>query len=577
MNNPRYEGFGKDGSSYVFMAKTARQDLGDMSVIKLDGITGNIIQANKTKTDIVATRGTFAHEKGVLELFESIDVVSEDGLKAKLTHATVTTKDSVLTSDEPVLVEFSSGTIRSKSMTLRQEVNEVTFVDEVEARLVPPARPQAEKPASASGLFTPTGAPIDIVANRLDINDAAKSAIFTGEVKAVQSESIMSTPELKVVYEGAPLAGRTESAAASGADSGQATSATNKVRRIIAKGPVVMTRETPDVVTSDGAEFDATNDTAILTGNVVLASAEDRRATCQRADLDQRADTALLTGNVVVVQGKNQLTGRRLFLDRKHQRAELTSPLASGAGPGRVTARLYQTKSPDQAARRDKPVDPTIGKGQVLEMGAFKTDPDAPVDIEADRLNVDDASKTAIFRGSVVSTQGNFRMESAELHAFYTGGGGLADVSSQAGKAKEQTELTRVEAKRDVVVTSRDGRTVTGDWATFDAKANTVTVGGDVVLSEKQNVVRGTRLVIDMVSGRSMIDTAPAQAVALPAGGGWAAKASEDTVPENRGRPSAVFYPNKVKDAPQGKAASNTPNSPSIPAKPDGAATGSGN
>jgi hypothetical protein len=109
MNNPRYEGFGKDGSSYVFNAKTAQQDLTTPNIIKLFGITGTIFQADKTKTDVAAVRGTFDHAANMLDLFEQIDVASESGLKAKLTQATITIKDNLLVSKEPVLVEFPAG------------------------------------------------------------------------------------------------------------------------------------------------------------------------------------------------------------------------------------------------------------------------------------------------------------------------------------------------------------------------------------------------------------------------------------------------------------------------------------
>src|SRR5690606_29843231 len=44
MQNPRYEGYGKDGGSYVFTAKTAEHDLALRNVVKLNGIVGEIYQ-----------------------------------------------------------------------------------------------------------------------------------------------------------------------------------------------------------------------------------------------------------------------------------------------------------------------------------------------------------------------------------------------------------------------------------------------------------------------------------------------------------------------------------------------------
>jgi lipopolysaccharide export system protein LptA len=333
-----------------------------------------------------------------------------------------------------------------------------------------------------------------------------------------------------------------------------------KIRSLVAKAPVVMTRGEADVVSSDNAEFYVMQETALLTGHVIMISGTDRRVTSEKVELDQRADTALLTGNVEVVQGRNELKGNRLFIDRKAGQTQLTSPGEGGVN-GRIFARLYQGAAKQGAA--PKAAKTTQAAGSEGGPFSFKTDPTAPVEVEADQLNVNDATKVAIFQGNVNATQGGFTISSAELHAFYKGGSGLADVTrseiDRSGQSKQEagTELTRIEAKKEVVVTSKDGQTASGDWAEFDAKANRVMVGGDVVVTQGQNMVRGTRLVIDMISGESKIDTAPAKAVAQPAGGGWAAEAPQagNATPDSPGRASAVFFPQQLKKEQNGKSA----------------------
>ena len=95
MTNPRYEGFGKDGMSYKFTAKTADPDLTNPNVVTLNSISGEIYQADKTRTDVTAARGVFNNNESVLELYEQIDVVSVSGLKAKLTRATILAKEDL--------------------------------------------------------------------------------------------------------------------------------------------------------------------------------------------------------------------------------------------------------------------------------------------------------------------------------------------------------------------------------------------------------------------------------------------------------------------------------------------------
>jgi lipopolysaccharide export system protein LptA len=276
----------------------------------------------------------------------------------------------------------------------------------------------------------------------------------------------------------------------------------------------------------------------VLAGNVVMTSGADRRAVADRADLDSRADTALLTGAVVVTSGKNELKGRRLWVDRKAQRMQLTAP------GGRIAARFVQGADKSKDAKKAAPA-------AASGFATFKTDPNAPVDIDADSLDSNDAAKVATFRGNVIVKQGGFTIRTPELQATYSGEAGMADVAgtqSPATAAKPGTELTRIEAKKKVVVTSDEGQTVNGEWAIFDTKKNTVTVGGDVILAQGKNVVRGTRLVIDMASGESTIQTAAGSAAAGSAATGWAANTpSGPAGTPSQGRPSAVFYPDQLK------------------------------
>ena len=89
MQNPHYEGFNADGGHYWVKAKTAQQDLKSLSDIRLEGITGEMIDAKKQKTNLVATRGLFDNKANILELYDSINVTGDGGLNAQLTRATV--------------------------------------------------------------------------------------------------------------------------------------------------------------------------------------------------------------------------------------------------------------------------------------------------------------------------------------------------------------------------------------------------------------------------------------------------------------------------------------------------------
>ncbi len=63
-------------------------------------------------------------------------------------------------------------------------------------------------------------------------------------------------------------------------------------------------------------------------------------------------------------------------------------------------------------------------------LGSFKSDPNAPMEIEADTLDVHDASKRAVFNGNVWAQQGGMVIRTEELAAIYTGQSGLSLANS---------------------------------------------------------------------------------------------------------------------------------------------------
>ena len=87
----------------------------------------------------------------------------------------------------------------------------------------------------------------------------------------------------------------------------------------------------------------------------------------------------------------------------------------------------------------------------------------------------------------------------AETKVADAKGGGEAEKS-------QDTQITKIEAKGEVVITSDKDQTTTSDWALYDVPAQLVTVGGNVVLTQGQNVLKGDRLVIDLKTGESRFD-----------------------------------------------------------------------
>jgi lipopolysaccharide export system protein LptA len=135
----------------------------------------------------------------------------------------------------------------------------------------------------------------------------------------------------------------------------------------------------------------------------------------------------------------------------------------------------------------------------------FSVNRDKPVQIEAAALEVRDKQKIATFTGNVQVVQGDTTMRCKVLVVHYDGEAQKGMTSATPGPGGSQ-QISRLVAKGGVVVTQAD-QTATGDTGLFDMKSNTITLTGNVVVSQGKNVVRGERLVVDMTSGVSKIDS----------------------------------------------------------------------
>ncbi len=122
----------------------------------------------------------------------------------------------------------------------------------------------------------------------------------------------------------------------------------------------------------------------------------------------------------------------------------------------------------------------------------------APVDVTADRIEVQDRADRAIFAGNVHVTQAELTLETPRLTVAYSGG--------QAGGSNVQ--IRRLDAAGGVVVKS-PSETAKGDFGIYDLDRKLITLIGNVELNRENDRVNGARLVIDLESGRAVVDGGP--------------------------------------------------------------------
>jgi lipopolysaccharide export system protein LptA len=155
-------------------------------------------------------------------------------------------------------------------------------------------------PNAMQGFSQNRDQPIQIEAATLEMRDKKKEATFSGNVKVVQGDTTMTSKVLVVFYESAAAtapaaapAGNAKAAAKAAPAPAPIQSATpgpggsSQIRRLEAKGNVVVTQK-DQVVTGENAVFDTKTNLVTMVGG---------------------------TGGVILTQGKNVLRGDRLIVD----------------------------------------------------------------------------------------------------------------------------------------------------------------------------------------------------------------------------------------------------------------------
>jgi lipopolysaccharide export system protein LptA len=131
--------------------------------------------------------------------------------------------------------------------------------------------------------------PIKITADKLEVRDKSKVATFSGDVHVIQGETNLRCKELVVFYDQDLASGSKKTADAKKGDAskgsaGKGDAGNQQIRRMEAKGSVVVTQN-------------------------------DQRIVGDRADFDVRTNTVTMIGNVIVTKGDNVMRGQRMVVN----------------------------------------------------------------------------------------------------------------------------------------------------------------------------------------------------------------------------------------------------------------------
>ncbi len=133
------------------------------------------------------------------------------------------------------------------------------------------------------------------------------------------------------------------------------------------------------------------------------------------------------------------------------------------------------------------------------ENGAFGSfgNSKEPIKIDAASLQVLDKEHKAIYKGDVVAVQGKSTLRCSILTVFYTQ---QKDKKTDEKPQQGGSSIQKLNCDGPVSVVSST-QTATGDYGVFDAEHDVVTLTGNVVLVDCENVQQGDKLVYNTKTG----------------------------------------------------------------------------
>lgn len=133
-------------------------------------------------------------------------------------------------------------------------------------------------------------------------------------------------------------------------------------------------------------------------------------------------------------------------------------------------------------------------QGADVALGLASFDRNAPVEVTADELSIDQTTGSAIFNGNVLVVQGDIRMSAGLITVVYgTDESGAADGISELRATEGVTVVTPTDAAE-------------ASEAVYAVAAGLVTMSGDVLLTQGQTALSGEKLVLDLNAGTGRME-----------------------------------------------------------------------
>ena len=131
---------------------------------------------------------------------------------------------------------------------------------------------------------------------------------------------------------------------------------------------------------------------------------------------------------------------------------------------------------------------PALSQETGIAFGPFRQDPNEPVEVTSERLEVNQNAGAATFIGDVVVVQGEMRLTAPRIRIEYAAGDG------------EAGGIDTMHATGGVTMLSGE-HAAEAEQAVYSVDGGTVEMSGDVIVTQGPSVLSGQRLFVDLDTG----------------------------------------------------------------------------
>ncbi len=124
-----------------------------------------------------------------------------------------------------------------------------------------------------------------------------------------------------------------------------------------------------------------------------------------------------------------------------------------------------------------------------INLGGISADPNAPVEVTADNLNVDQDTGSAVFSGNVVIGQGDLRLAAPEVRVTYAATSG---------------DITRLQASGGVTFATAT-EAAEAQSADYNLASGMLTLNGEVLLTQGKSALSADSMVVNLNDGTAQM------------------------------------------------------------------------